>query len=72
MPVIYKGLLVGDYYADIPVEGSLISELKCVDELTDEHLAQVLKYLKATDLNLALPINSQHPKVQWRRVFRNK
>lgn len=71
IPVLYKGEAVGEYFADILVEGKLIIELKCVDRFADEHLAQCLNYLKATRLTLALLVNFQHPKVEWRRVFRN-
>jgi GxxExxY protein len=70
-PVIYKGESVGDYYVDVLVENRLILELKCVQVLTDEHLAQALNYLKATGHHVALLINFQHPKVEWRRVVQN-
>jgi GxxExxY protein len=71
LPVTYKGDVVGEYFADILVEGKLLIELKCVDRFSDEHLAQCLNYLKATDLRLALLVNFQHPKVQWKRVVHN-
>src|SRR5437773_2317642 len=38
--VSYKGELVGEYFADVLVEGKLIIELKCVECFADEHLAQ--------------------------------
>jgi GxxExxY protein len=71
LPVYYKGSAVGEYFADILVEGVLIVELKCVSSLADEHLAQCLNYLKATNGRLALLVNFQHPKVEWKRVVRN-
>jgi GxxExxY protein len=71
IPVTYKGEIVGEYFADILVEGKLIIELKCVDRFADEHLAQCLNYLKGTGLRLALLVNFQHPKVQWKRVVHN-
>jgi GxxExxY protein len=66
--VCYKGEMVGEYFVDILVDGQLIVELKCCDKLCDEHLAQCLNYLKATGYPLALLVNFQHPKVEWRRV----
>src|SRR5438093_1350569 len=66
--VLYKGEVIGDYYADILVEGKLIIELKCVEQLNNEHLAQCLNYLRATERPLALLINFQNPKVEWKRV----
>jgi GxxExxY protein len=69
--VLYKGEAIGDYYVDLLVEGRLVVELKCVDSLTNEHLAQTLNYLRATDHRIALLVNFQHPKVEWRRVVHN-
>jgi GxxExxY protein len=66
--VFYKGEQVGEYFADILVEGALIVELKCAAALSDEHLAQCLNYLRATALHLALLLNFQRPRVEWKRV----
>jgi GxxExxY protein len=72
-PIIvrYKGKSVGAYRADILIGGRLIIELKCADQFANEHLAQTLNYLKATGFRLALMINFQRPKVEWRRVIHN-
>ncbi len=69
--ITYKGTQVGEYYADILVEGKLLVELKCAASLGDEHMAQTLNYLKAAGLNIALLVNFQHPRVEWKRVVRN-
>jgi GxxExxY protein len=69
--VLYKGETVGDYYVDLLVEDKLVVELKCVDSLSNEHMAQTLNYLRATDHQIALLVNFQHPKVEWRRVVYN-
>jgi GxxExxY protein len=66
--ISYKGEPVGEYFADILVEKQLILELKCVEALGSEHLAQVLNYLKATGKAVALLVNFQYPKVEWKRV----
>jgi len=68
-PVVYKGNCVGAYVADLQVENQVLVELKCVDYLSNEHLAQCINYLKASHLRLALLINFQKPKVQWKRVI---
>jgi GxxExxY protein len=68
-PVFYKGKCVGEYVADLLVEDRLIVELKCVDRLSNEHLAQCLNYLKAARLSLALVMNYQRPKLEWKRVL---
>ena len=69
-PVIYKGLLVGEYAPDLLVADSLIVELKCVDHFARIHIAQCLSYLHASGLTLALLLNFQHPKVECRRITR--
>jgi len=70
-PVTYKGKIVGEYMPDLVVEDGLIVELKCVDRFAPLHLAQCLSYLHASGLTLALLLNFQHPKVEWRRVIRS-
>ena len=69
LPVCYKGQYLGDYVADLVVEEKLIVELKCVDRFANEHLAQCINYLKVSRLRLALLINFQKPKVEWKRVL---
>ncbi|HLB32803.1 MAG: hypothetical protein A3F67_07475 [Verrucomicrobia bacterium RIFCSPHIGHO2_12_FULL_41_10] len=51
------GTLVGQYFADLLIEDSLIVELKACQQLTDIHTAQVLSYLKSTKIKDALLIN---------------
>jgi len=62
---------VGDYFADIIVEDRLVVEIKCVDHFGGEHTAQCINYLKASGLNLALLVNFQKPRVEWKRVVHN-
>jgi GxxExxY protein len=71
-PFCYKGQCVGDYVADLVVEGKLIVELKCVDRFANEHLAQCINYLKASGLRVALLINFQRPRVEWKRILLDK
>lgn len=68
MTVVYDGAPVGDYFADICVNGTLVVELKAVKELNDTHLAQCLNYLKATGLKTALLLNFGAPRIQIKRV----
>jgi GxxExxY protein len=51
------GTLVGDYLADLVVEGELIVELKTAKALVDEHKAQILGSLKSARLEHGLLIN---------------
>jgi GxxExxY protein len=70
-PVAYKGRHIGTYSADLVVEDRLLVEVKCVEQFSNEHLAQCINYLKASGLHLALLINFRRPKVQWRRIVHN-
>lgn len=55
--VHYDDMEVGDYYADITVEGKIILEIKAAESLCEEHEAQLLNYLKATDIEYGLLLN---------------
>jgi GxxExxY protein len=68
-PISYKGKYLGEYAADLVVDEKVIVELKCVDRFANEHLAQCINYLKASRLTVALLINFQKPKVEWKRVL---
>jgi GxxExxY protein len=67
--VIYKERMVGKYVADLVVNNRVLIELQCVDSFTNEHIAQCINYLRASKLRLALLINFQHPKVEWKRII---
>jgi GxxExxY protein len=69
--VYYDGVAVGEYTADLLVEGVLLLELKAVKDLDDIHLAQCLNYLKATNLRLCLLMNFAKPKLEIRRIANN-
>src|SRR5690349_25040707 len=57
--VRYKGHCVGDYMVDILVEDVVVVELKCVENLSKEHVAQCINYLKASGLTVCLLVNFQ-------------
>jgi GxxExxY protein len=69
--VYYDGVAVGEYAADLLVEGVLLLELKAVKEFDDIHMAQCLNYLKATNLRLCLLTNFGKPKIEVRRIANN-
>ena len=66
--VTYNGHPAGEYFADILVEDVLVIELKCAERLSNEHTAQCLNYLRASDLTVCLLVNFQKPKVEWKRL----
>jgi GxxExxY protein len=51
------GTVIGEYFADILVDGWLILELKAVKMLANEHVAQIMGYLKSARLKHGLLIN---------------
>ncbi len=69
--VIYNGIIVGDYIADILVESFIILGLKAAKGIDEIHEAQVLNYLKATGLKLGLILNFGKPKLQIKRLVKN-
>jgi GxxExxY protein len=69
--VLYKEDVVGEYIADILVEGSVIVELKTVESLEKIHEAQLLNYLRATGIHLGLLVNFKHPKAEVKRLVHN-
>lgn len=68
LKVVYRNRVVGDFYADIVVEGTVLLELKAVKALAPEHIAQVLNYLKATGIEVGLLVNFGSPKLEYRRL----
>jgi GxxExxY protein len=65
--VLYDGIVVGDYFADIVVEESVIVELKAAKAFDNIHFAQCVNYLKATGMKVCLLINFGQPKVEIKR-----
>lgn len=63
--------MVGDFAADILVDRTLILELKAVEDLNPAHEAQLLNYLKASEIELGLLLNFG-PKPRVRRLAFSK
>jgi GxxExxY protein len=66
--VVYKSDVVGNYIADLVVEGRLLVELKALSKMTGEHEAQVMNYLRATGLGVGLLMNFGTPRLGVRRI----
>jgi GxxExxY protein len=62
------GTVLGDYFADLFVESDLIIELKACKALANEHVAQVLGYLRASGKRHALLINFGASKLEIRKL----
>ncbi|OGW62451.1 MAG: GxxExxY protein [Nitrospirae bacterium RBG_16_64_22] len=70
--VMFRNECVGDFYADIFVEGKVIVELKAVKAIASEHQAQIINYLNATDIEVGLLINFGTQKLEYKRFTRSK
>ena len=57
IPVWFRGQQVGHFEADMLVESSVLLELKAVRALDGSHQAQLLNYLRATDVEVGLLLN---------------
>jgi GxxExxY protein len=65
----YKGEIVGEFFADLLVEGLVIVELMAVSALSVEHHAQLLNYLNATRCEVGLLLNfGPNPQIK-RKIF---
>ena len=69
--VLYEEEVVGQYFADILVDQKVIVEIKATKSLILDHEAQLLNYLKATDIEVGLILNfGPKPEIK-RKVFDN-
>jgi GxxExxY protein len=66
--VIYEGIPVGDYLADLVVDRRIIIELKAVKAIDEIHVAQTINYLRAANYHLGLILNFAKPKLEVKRL----
>ena len=70
--VYYEEFLVGEYYADILVNDVVIVELKAAENLIAEHEAQLVNYLRGTDLEVGILLNFGKQPQFKRKVLTNE
>ena len=70
-PVFFRGQLLGEFFADIVVNGVVLVEIKAVSALLPWHEAQAINYLRASPLEVALIMNFGPKREYWRRVLTN-
>jgi len=69
--VWFRGVEVGEYFADLIVNNLIIIELKATETLVDEHEAQLVHYLRGTDIEVGLLLNfGKKPQIK-RKVYDN-
>jgi GxxExxY protein len=66
--IFYDGKEIGIHRLDLLVNNDIIVELKAVKDFEDSHIAQVLSYLRATNLKIGLLLNFAKAKLDIKRV----
>jgi GxxExxY protein len=67
--VLYKNVVVGEYYADLFVEDCVIVEVKLAPQYDKRDEAQLLNMLKATGMKVGILVNFGRPKVEYKRLI---
>ncbi len=70
--VYFRGQLVGEFFADMVVNGLIMLELKSTSMIVAEHEAQLLNYLKATQIEVGYVLNFGKSATFKRKVFDNE
>ena len=69
--VLFRGVEVGDYYADLIVNDLIIIELKAAEVLVEANEAQLLNYLRGTEIEIGLLFNfGKKPEIR-RKIYDN-
>lgn len=66
--VKFRGVIVGDFYADLIVDNKVLVELKAVSRILPEHKAQIINYLNATAFEVGLLVNFGNPRLEYFRM----
>jgi GxxExxY protein len=71
MTVYFEGEPVDDYFADLVVQNRVVVELKAAEGLSPANEAQLINYLRATDIEVGLLLNFGEKPEFRRKVFTN-
>ena len=72
LQVIYEGEVVGNFVADMVINGELIVENKAVSRLMKSHEVQLVNYLSCTGVASGLLLNFGEVKLEFRRKYRRR
>ena len=67
MAVWFRGVAVGEFFADLLVDNSIVIELKAVKRLQPEHQAQLINYLKTSGMTRGLLLNFGTTRLEVKR-----
>jgi GxxExxY protein len=68
--VTYDGVVVGDFFADMLVENTVLIENKAVQSVVTAHEVQVVNYLTATGIEIGLLLNFGSSRLEFKRKYR--
>jgi GxxExxY protein len=71
IPVWFRGKKIGSFEADLIINGLVIIELKAVTVIDNAHIAQLLNYLRATEVEVGIVLNFGHKAEFRRKAFDN-
>lgn len=69
LDVFYKNKIVGEFRADLVVEDKIVLELKAERRLNQEHLTQLINYLKVSKIRLGYLINFGKNRLEFKRII---
>ena len=69
--VFHRNKLVGDFFADIVVDGKIILELKAVKSINSVAEAQLLNYLSISGLSVGYLFNFRNTSLAWKRMVQD-
>lgn len=67
-PVLFRGVVVGEFAPDLIAFGSAIVDLKVIDHITDHERGKMLNYLRITKLRVGLILNFKNPRLEFERI----
>lgn len=71
-PIYFLSHIVGDCIPDITVNSNFLVEVKSVDKLSENEVAQLLNYLRISKIEVGLIINFKNHKLEWKRVVKQR
>ena len=68
LPVLFRGVEVGEFIPDLIAFGSIIVDAKVIDRITDHERGKMINYLRITKLRVGLILNFKHARLEWERI----
>ena len=71
-PVYYRDEKIDEYIPDLEVAGKVIVETKVVERIVDDHIGQVLNYLKISGLEVGVILNFRYASLQYKKLVNQR